>query len=71
MFTALAAALVTDPPPTPAGRCVAAVAPAFTRGRVLWSVSLSSNCATQNVVLPADALQPGSRVLLVAGGKNL
>ena len=42
-----------------------------TRGRVLWSVPLSSNSATQNVVLPADVLHPGSRVLLVAGGKTI
>jgi len=41
------------------------------RGRVLLSVPLSSNSGTQNVVLPADALQPGSHVLLVAGGRTL
>jgi len=39
-----------------------------TRGRLLWSVRLSSNSATQNVALPADVLQPGSHVLLVVGG---
>jgi len=39
-----------------------------TRERVLWSVRLSSNSATQNVALPADVLQPGSHVLLVVGG---
>ena len=41
------------------------------RGRVLWSVPLSSNSTTQNVVLPADVLQPASHVLLVAGGKTI
>jgi hypothetical protein len=40
-----------------------------TRGRVLWSVPLSSNSGTQNVVLPADVLHHGSHVLLVAGGR--
>jgi hypothetical protein len=40
-----------------------------TRGRVLWSVRVSSNGATQNVALPADVLHPGSHVLLVAGGR--
>jgi hypothetical protein len=38
-------------------------------GRVVWSAPLSSGGATQNVVLPGEALQSGSRVLLVAGGK--
>ena len=37
-------------------------------GRVVWSVRLSSNGATQNVALPADVFHPGSHVLLVAGG---
>ena len=41
------------------------------RGRVLWSVSLSSSSAIQNVVLPAGVLHPGSHVLLVAGGKTI
>ena len=41
------------------------------RGRVLWSVPLSSNSATQNVVLPADVLRPGSHVLLVANGRTI
>lgn len=41
------------------------------RGRLLWSASLSSNSATQNVVLPADVLQPGAHVLLVAGGRSI
>ena len=40
------------------------------RGRVLWSAPLRSNSATQNVVLPADVLQPGSQVVLVAGGRT-
>jgi hypothetical protein len=42
-----------------------------TRGRVLWSAPLSSKSATQNVVLPADVLHLGSRVLLVAGGRAI
>jgi hypothetical protein len=42
-----------------------------TRGRVLWSVPLSSNSGTQNVVLPADVLHPGSHVLLVANGRTI
>jgi hypothetical protein len=42
-----------------------------TSGRVLWSVPLSSGTAAQDVVLPADALHPGSHVLLVAGGKTI
>jgi hypothetical protein len=42
-----------------------------TSGRVLWSVPLSSSSATQNVVLPADVLRPGSHVLLVAGGRTI
>jgi hypothetical protein len=41
------------------------------RGRVLFSVPLSSNSGTQNVVLPANVLQPGSHVLLVAGGRTI
>jgi hypothetical protein len=41
------------------------------RGRVVWSVPLSSNSATQNVVLPVGVLHPGSHVLLVAGGKTI
>jgi hypothetical protein len=41
-----------------------------TRGRVLWSVPLSSTSATQNVVIPAHLLHPGSRVLLVAGRRT-
>jgi DNA helicase-2/ATP-dependent DNA helicase PcrA len=39
--------------------------------RVLWSAPLSSKSGTQNVVLPADVLHPGSRVLLVAGGRAI
>jgi len=42
-----------------------------TRGRVLWSAPLSSKSGTQNVVLPADVLHPGSHVLLVAGGRTI
>ena len=42
-----------------------------TRGQVLWSVPLSSNSGTQNVVLPADVLHPGSHVVLVAGGRTI
>jgi hypothetical protein len=42
-----------------------------TRGRVLWSVPLSSESGTQNVVLPAHVLHPGSHVLLVAGGRTI
>jgi hypothetical protein len=42
-----------------------------TRGRVLWSVPLASSSATQNVVLPAGVLHPGSQVLLVAGGRTI
>ena len=42
-----------------------------TRGRVLWSAPLSSSSAVQNVVLPADVLRPGSRVLLVANGRTI
>src|SRR5215469_10227492 len=41
------------------------------RGRVLRSVPLSPHGAAQNVVLPAAALRPGSRVLLVAGGRTI
>lgn len=42
-----------------------------TRGHVVWSVSLSSSRATQTVALPSDLLKPGSRVLLVAGGRTI
>jgi hypothetical protein len=42
-----------------------------TNGRVVWSVPLSSNSATQHVVLPADVLHPRSQVLLVAGGRTI
>ncbi len=42
-----------------------------TGGRVLWSAPLPSDSATQNVVLPADVLRPGSHVLLVAGGRTI
>jgi hypothetical protein len=42
-----------------------------TRGRVLWSAPLSSNSGTQNVLLPAAVLHPGSHVLLVAGGRTI
>jgi hypothetical protein len=42
-----------------------------TRGRVLWSVPLSSTSGTQNVVLPVDVLHPGSHVLLIAGGRTI
>ena len=42
-----------------------------TRGRVRWSVPLSSKGGTQNAVLPADVLHPGSHVLLVAGGRTI
>jgi predicted lipid-binding transport protein (Tim44 family) len=42
-----------------------------TRGRVVWSLPLSSDSATQNVALPADVLHPGSRVLLVANGRTI
>jgi len=42
-----------------------------TGARVLWSAPLSSNSATQNVVLPADLLKPDSRLLLVAGGRTI
>jgi hypothetical protein len=41
------------------------------RGRVLWSAPLSSDSATQNVVLPSDLLHPGSHVLLVAGERAI
>ena len=40
-----------------------------TRGRVRWSAPLESSSDPQNVILPAGVLQPGSRVLLVAGGR--
>jgi hypothetical protein len=42
-----------------------------TRGRVVWSLPLSSDSATQNVALPADVLHPGSHVLLVANGRTI
>jgi hypothetical protein len=42
-----------------------------TGGRVLGSEPLSSAGGTQNVVLPADVLRPGSQVLLVVGGKTI
>jgi hypothetical protein len=42
-----------------------------TRGQVLWSIPLSSNSGTQNVVLPADVLHPGSQVLLIADGRTI
>jgi hypothetical protein len=42
-----------------------------TRGQVLWSIPLSSNSGTQNIVLPADVLHPGSHVLLIAGGRTI
>ena len=42
-----------------------------TRGRVRWSVPLSSSSATQDVVLPVDLLHPRSRVLLIAGGRTI
>jgi len=44
---------------------------AVTGGRVLWSAPLSPNSATQNAVLPAGVLRPGSHVLLVAGGRTI
>ena len=40
-----------------------------TGGRDLWSAPLSSKSGTQNVVLPANALDSGSTVLLVANGR--
>jgi hypothetical protein len=42
-----------------------------TAGRVVWSAPLSSSGGSQNVVLPADALHSGSRVLLIAAGKTV
>jgi hypothetical protein len=42
-----------------------------TGGEVLWSIPLSSDSGTQNVVLPANVLHPGSRVLLIAGGRTI
>jgi hypothetical protein len=42
-----------------------------TGGRILWSAPLSSSSGTQNVVLPADALDPGSRVVLIANGRTI
>jgi hypothetical protein len=42
-----------------------------TRGHLAWSISLSSNSATQKVAVPADVLHPGSRVLLIAGGRTI
>jgi UvrD-like helicase C-terminal domain len=50
---------------------IAAHLAVVTRGRVLWSAPLSSRGGTQNVVLPADVLHRGSRVLLVAGGRTI
>lgn len=40
-------------------------------GRILWSAPLSSSSGTQNVVLPADALDPGSQVVLIANGRTI
>ena len=42
-----------------------------TRGQVRWSVPVASTSAPQNFVLPAGVLQPGSQVLLVAGGRTI
>jgi hypothetical protein len=42
-----------------------------TRGQALWSAPLSSNSGTQNVILPAGVLRPGSHVLLVANGRTI
>lgn len=42
-----------------------------TGGRVLWSAPLKSTSGTQTVALPADALHPGSQVLLVAAGQTI
>ena len=42
-----------------------------TRGRVRWSAPLASSSGPQNVILPAGVLQPGSQVLLVAGGRTI
>jgi hypothetical protein len=42
-----------------------------TGGRVLWTAPLSSGRAPQNVVLPGGVLRPGSRVLLIAGGRTI
>jgi hypothetical protein len=42
-----------------------------TRGRVRWLAPLASSGGTQNVVLPAGVLHPGSHVLLVAGGRTI
>ena len=42
-----------------------------TGGRILWSAPLSSSSGTQNVVLPADALGPGSQVALIANGRTI
>ena len=42
-----------------------------TGGRILWSAPLSSSSGTQNVVLPADALDPGSQVVLIANGRTI
>ena len=43
----------------------------ITGGRAVWSVPLSSNRGTQNVALPVALLNPGSHVLLVAGGRTI
>lgn len=40
-------------------------------GRVVWSAPLASGSGPQDVVLPAGAMAPGARVLLVAGGKTI
>jgi hypothetical protein len=42
-----------------------------TGGRVLWSAPLAPAGTTQDVVLPADVLRGGARVLLVSGGKTI
>ncbi|MGH3671277.1 MAG: hypothetical protein ACRDSH_11675, partial [Pseudonocardiaceae bacterium] len=42
-----------------------------TGGRILWSAPLSSSSGTQNVVLPADALDPGSPVVLIANARTI
>jgi hypothetical protein len=40
-------------------------------GRILWSAPLSSSSGAQNVVLPADALDPGSLVVLIVNGRTI
>jgi hypothetical protein len=40
-------------------------------GQAVWSAPLSSHGGTQNVVLPAGVLRPGSHVLLVANGRTV